>query len=55
MNPEFLREGTSVRDFFDPPKTVIGELDTASGDVVAALYEGLPGRRCSACRSRSPR
>ncbi|MGV9597008.1 nucleotide sugar dehydrogenase [Streptosporangium sandarakinum] len=43
VNPEFLREGTSVRDFFDPPKTVIGELDRASGDVVAALYEGLPG------------
>jgi len=43
VNPEFLREGTSVRDFFDPPKTVIGELDGRSGDVVAALYEGLPG------------
>lgn len=43
VNPEFLREGTSVRDFFDPPKTVIGELDAASGDVVAALYDGLPG------------
>jgi GDP-mannose 6-dehydrogenase len=43
VNPEFLREGTSVRDFFDPPKTVIGELDPASGDVVAALYAGLPG------------
>ncbi len=43
VNPEFLREGSSVRDFFEPPKTVIGELDAASGDVVAALYEGLPG------------
>ncbi|HEY3263176.1 MAG TPA: nucleotide sugar dehydrogenase, partial [Pseudonocardiaceae bacterium] len=43
VNPEFLREGTSVRDFFEPPKTVIGEYDVASGDVVAALYEGLPG------------
>ncbi len=43
VNPEFLREGTSVRDFFDPPKTVIGELDPASGDVVAALYADLPG------------
>ncbi|NUR48792.1 MAG: UDP-glucose/GDP-mannose dehydrogenase family protein, partial [Hamadaea sp.] len=32
-----------VRDFLDPPKTVIGEYDTVSGDVVAALYEGLPG------------
>ncbi|MFB9721248.1 nucleotide sugar dehydrogenase [Planobispora longispora] len=43
VNPEFLREGTSVRDFFDPPKTVIGESDPAAGDMVAALYEGLPG------------
>ncbi|MFJ1730395.1 nucleotide sugar dehydrogenase [Streptomyces sp. NPDC088254] len=43
VNPEFLREGTSVKDFFDPPKTVIGELDPESGDAVAALYEGLPG------------
>ncbi|MFJ2028474.1 nucleotide sugar dehydrogenase [Streptosporangium sp. NPDC087985] len=43
VNPEFLREGTSVRDFFEPPKTVIGELDTASGDAVAALYGGIPG------------
>jgi GDP-mannose 6-dehydrogenase len=43
VNPEFLREGSSVRDFFDPPKTVIGEFDPASGDAVAALYDGLPG------------
>ncbi|WP_116041817.1 nucleotide sugar dehydrogenase [Amycolatopsis palatopharyngis] len=43
VNPEFLREGSSVRDFLDPPKTVIGELDAASGDAVAGLYEGLPG------------
>lgn len=43
VNPEFLREGTSVQDFFDPPKTVIGELDPASGDAVTALYDGLPG------------
>lgn len=43
VNPEFLREGTSVRDFFDPPKTVIGEYDSTSGDLVARLYEELPG------------
>ncbi|MBB4939079.1 GDP-mannose 6-dehydrogenase [Streptosporangium album] len=43
VNPEFLREGTSVRDFFEPPKTVIGEFDIASGDAVAALYDGIPG------------
>ncbi len=43
VNPEFLREGSSVRDFFEPPKTVIGELDARSGDMVASLYDGLPG------------
>jgi GDP-mannose 6-dehydrogenase len=43
VNPEFLREGSSVRDFFEPPKTVIGVLDPASADLVAALYDGLPG------------
>jgi GDP-mannose 6-dehydrogenase len=39
VNPEFLREGSSLSDFEDPPKTVIGELDRASGDPVALLYE----------------
>lgn len=40
-NPEFLREGTAVTDFNFPAKTVIGELDKASGDTVAALYAKL--------------
>jgi GDP-mannose 6-dehydrogenase len=43
VNPEFLREGSSVKDFFDPPKTVIGELDARSADSVAEMYQGLPG------------
>ncbi len=43
VNPEFLREGTSVKDFFAPPKTVIGQFDADSGDLVAQLYGGLPG------------
>jgi GDP-mannose 6-dehydrogenase len=43
VNPEFLREGTSVKDFNEPPKTVIGQSDEQTGDVVASLYEGLPG------------
>jgi GDP-mannose 6-dehydrogenase len=41
VNPEFLREGSSVKDFYDPPKTVVGELDPASGDAVLSLYAGL--------------
>ena len=41
VNPEFLREGTAVHDYFNPPKTVIGELNPASGDLVASLYERI--------------
>ena len=41
INPEFLREGTAVYDYDNPPKTVIGELNAASGDLLASLYEGL--------------
>ena len=40
-NPEFLREGTAVYDFYNPPKTVIGESDTRSGDMLAALYQKM--------------
>jgi GDP-mannose 6-dehydrogenase len=43
MNPEFLREGTSVYDFHHPPKTVIGELNARSGEKLVELYAGLPG------------
>ncbi len=37
-NPEFLREGTAVHDFYHPPKTVIGETDRKSGDMLASVY-----------------
>jgi GDP-mannose 6-dehydrogenase len=40
-NPEFLREGSAVKDFYNPPKTIIGELDHVSGDMLAALYAAL--------------
>ena len=40
-NPEFLREGSAVKDFRCPPKTVIGELDKASGDLLTELYAGI--------------
>ena len=41
MNPEFLREGSSVFDFYNPPVTVIGELDRKSGDAVQEMYAFL--------------
>ncbi len=40
-NPEFLREGTAVHDYDFPPKTVIGQLDEASGTLLAELYKKL--------------
>ena len=40
-NPEFLREGSAVRDFYSPPKTVIGELNRESGEPLAELYAKL--------------
>jgi len=40
-NPEFLREGTAVYDFYHPPKTVIGETDSKSGDILSTIYENL--------------
>ena len=39
LNPEFLREGSSVYDFLNPPKTVIGEYDSRSGETLALLYK----------------
>lgn len=41
MNPEFLRESTSIHDFYNPPVTVIGEFDKKSGDAVEEMYHFL--------------
>ena len=43
FNPEFLREGSSVKDFHQPPQTVIGSIDDAGYEVLEAMYQGLPG------------
>ncbi len=40
-NPEFLREGTAVYDFYHPPKTVIGETDEKSGTAIASIYKKM--------------
>ncbi|MBW0148530.1 nucleotide sugar dehydrogenase [Marinobacter arenosus] len=41
VNPEFLRESTAIKDYDQPPMTVIGELDERSGDLLAELYSDL--------------
>lgn len=40
-NPEFLREGTSIKDFFDPPYTVIGAEDEKVTEAVKQVYSML--------------
>ena len=39
FNPEFLREGSSIDDFYEPPYTVIGGHDARATAVVQSLYE----------------
>ncbi|TWC36965.1 GDP-mannose 6-dehydrogenase [Pseudomonas sp. SJZ079] len=41
VNPEFLRESTAIKDYDQPPMTVIGQLDTQSGDILEELYREL--------------
>lgn len=41
FNPEFLREGVAVADFYAPPKTVVGASDIRAERAVAAIYESV--------------
>jgi GDP-mannose 6-dehydrogenase len=40
-NPEFMREGSAIRDFYDPPFIVIGERTPRAGDLLAELYHSV--------------
>ncbi len=40
-NPEFLREGSAIKDFFHPPFTVVGGVGTEGCQALATLYAGL--------------
>ena len=40
-NPEFLREGAAVSDFFNPDRVVLGASDRRAAEVVAELYRPL--------------
>jgi GDP-mannose 6-dehydrogenase len=41
FHPEFLREGSSVRDFRNPPKIVIGSTDERAAATLASIYSGF--------------
>lgn len=42
-NPEFLREGSAVQDYYNPPLTLIGSSSEYAAKKLAVLYEHLPG------------
>jgi GDP-mannose 6-dehydrogenase len=41
VNPEFMREGSSIKDFEEPPLVLVGADDEAAADDVCALYESV--------------
>lgn len=41
INPEFLREGTSLKDFYAPPFTLIGADEETAAAIVSKLYSGI--------------
>ncbi|MDF3030902.1 MAG: GDP-mannose 6-dehydrogenase [Moraxellaceae bacterium] len=43
VNPEFLRECTAIRDFDNPPFTIIGADDEGTARTVASVYDGISG------------
>lgn len=43
FNPEFLREGSSVKDFYSPPFTLVGADDRADAQAAARLYGAVSG------------
>lgn len=41
VNPEFMREGHAIHDFYNPGRVVIGDIDKRSGDLVEEIYRGV--------------
>ena len=43
FQPEFLREGSSIKDYDNPPFTVIGTEDPRAADALRSVFGHLPG------------
>src|ERR1044072_248478 len=41
INPEFLREGSSIKDFYAPPFTLIGADDAVTEEAMRKLYDSI--------------
>lgn len=61
-NPEFLREGTAVKDFMHPDRIVVGANNDRSADLLRHIYEPLtsgsyyaqPGAFTGKCNTAQP-
>lgn len=42
-NPEFLREGTAVHDYYNPPVTILGSDNAKALDIIADIYSKVNG------------
>lgn len=40
-NPEFLREGTAVKDYYDPPYTIIGSGNEKAIEIMTSIYKEI--------------
>jgi GDP-mannose 6-dehydrogenase len=43
-NPEFMREGSAVADFLQPPYTILGAQDPSHLEPLRELYKQIPGK-----------
>ncbi len=41
-NPEFLREGSAVNDFFNPPLTILGSASVEAIMIMKEIYKNIP-------------
>ena len=61
-NPEFLREGTAIKDFMHPDRIVVGTTSERAAEVLQRIYEPLtggsyyeqPGAMKGACSKENP-